>query len=271
VASSPAQQAPRPKFPVPYGLFIVLAIYAMAVLAYVWSTYWNAPEYNAAKSYAQALTILGVDDGRRCSEEGLTRAFELTLEAARLMPDERVLVDHLETLRNRFEERKFKLRPDLVQKTEMMSANTRRIEQERKAWLVVGARDKGWAPDQVLRGPERAVLWSLPGAVLIVVFWAYTRFSAGSVRAKEHEAELKRQEREVEELGDFRRRLGPDGRPLVRVEDDADTLASSPPVRARPPSSTSTPRPRTSAGVKKAPTQSRPAVRKRPPPPGEDE
>ena len=245
--------APR-KFPVPYGLFIVLGVYALGVLGYVWHTYWNSPEYKAAMSYARALRILGVDDGRKCSEPELTKAFELTLEAARLMPEERVLVDHLERLRHRFDERKFKLSSELIQRTEMMAANTRRIAESRKSVLVIGTRDKGWAPDQLLEGPERAVMWSIPGAVLIIAFWAYTRFSSAAVRAKEHEAQLKKQESEVEELGHFRRQIGPDGRPMVRVEDDADTLASPPSVRAKPPST-----------VKRKTTTSRPAVKRRPP------
>jgi hypothetical protein len=248
----------------------VLALYALAVVGYIWANYWNSPEYKAALGYAKALGILGVDDGRKCSEAELVTAFEATLEAARLMPDERQLVDHLESLRHRFEERKFKLKPDLVKKVEMMSANTMRIEQERKAWLVVGSRERGWAPDQLLRGPERVVLWSIPGGVLIIAFWAYTRFSGKALRDKEHEAELKKTEAEVEHLGDFRRGLG--SRPAPKVEDDADTLAQSPPVRARPPSSVANravARPKTGS-ANKAVTRppsltSRPAVKKRPP------
>lgn len=252
-AAKKPEAVPR-KFPVPYGLFIVLAVYAIAVYGYIWTNYWNSPEYKAALGYAKALMILGVDDGRKCSEAQLNTAFEATLEAARLMPDERQLVDHLESLRHRFEERKFKLKPDLIQKTEMMSANTMRIEKERKAWLVVGSRDRGWAPDQLLAGPERVVLWSIPGGVLIIAFWAYTRFSGKALRAKEHEAELKKAESEVEHLGAFRRGLGTSSsRPLPKVEDDADTLAVSPPVRARP---------KTNSGAKAV---TRP-VKKRPPP-----
>ena len=277
---SPAVKKPQAaarKFPIPWGLFIVLGVYALAVLGYVWTTYWNSAEYKAALGYANALMILGVDDGRKCSEAQLNTAFEATLEAARLMPDERQLVEHLENLRHRFEERKFKLKPELVKKVEMMSANTMRIEQERKAWLVVGSRDRGWAPDQLLRGPERALLWSIPGGVLIIAFWAYTRFSGKALRDQEHEAELKKSEREVEELGDFRRR----DRPAPNVEDDADTLAQSPPVRARPPSKgglvspsssslkPASSRPKTAPGVKgvtRPPSlTSRPAVKKRPP------
>ncbi|MDP1826691.1 MAG: hypothetical protein Q8L48_25700 [Archangium sp.] len=265
VKQPPPKAPPARKFPVPYGLFIVLAVYALCVYGYIWTNYWNSPEYKAALGYAKALMILGVDDGRKCSEAQLTEAFEATLEAARLMPDERQLVDHLESLRHRFAERKFKLKPELVKKVEMMSANTMRIEQERKAWLVVGQRDRGWAPDQLLAGPERVVLWSIPGGVLIIAFWAYTRFSGKAARDKDHEADLKQAEREVEELGDFRRGLG--SRPPPKVEDDADTLAASPPVRAKPPSkggyvSPSSPnlkptRPRTSSGVK--------PVKRRPP------
>lgn len=244
-ASKP--EAKRPSFPVPWGLFIVLAVYALGVYGYIWANYYNAPEYKAALAYARAVTILGVDDGRRCSEAELLKAFSLTLEAARLMPEERGLVEHLENLRHRFEERKFKLPDDFKQKAEMMSANTLRAEQAKKAWLVVGARDRGWAPDQLLGGPERVVLWSIPGAVFIIAFWAYTRFSRRAALAKDHEDQLKGQEREVDELGNFRRGLKNSGNdwkpppepawrpPPQKRDDEADTLASPPSVRARPP------------------------------------
>lgn len=261
----PSSPAKKPRgFPIPWGLFIVLGVYALAVYGYIRQTYWESPEYQAALAYGRALLILGVDDGRRCSEAELTKAFELTLEAARLMPEERQLVDHLENLRHRFEERKFKLNPELVKKVEMMSANTMRIEQQRKAWLVVGSRDKGWAPDQLLAGPERVVLWSIPGGVLIIAFWAYTRMSAKAVRDREHEDDLKQSEKEVEQLGEYRSGLEK-RRPAPKVEeDDADTLAQSPPVRAKPPS-----RPKTGTGnkaVTRPPSlTNRPAVKKRPP------
>jgi len=293
VPSSAAKkpQPSAPGFGFPWGLVIVLAVYAGAVYGYIWSQYWNSPEYKAALKYAHALTLLGVDDGRRCSEADLNKGFELTMEAALLMPDEVQLVEHLENLRHRFEERKFKLSKEWVNKVEMMSGHTMRIEQEKKAWLVVGSRDRGWAPDQLLQGPQRVVLWSIPGGVFIIAFWAYTRFSSKAARENEHEAQLKDSEREVEELGEFRAGLGASKRPLPKVEeDDGDTLASSPPVRVRPPtrgsgvkavarSSAASLRPvaKSSAGLKavarpaeKPVTRppsltSRPAVKKRPP------
>ncbi len=243
----------------PWGLFIVLGVYALCVYGYIYTQYWDSPEYKAAMSYARALSILGVDDGRKCSEAELNRGFELTMEAALLMPDELQLVEHLENLRHRFAERKFKLKQESVNKVEMMSAHTMRIEQEKKAWLVVGSRERGWAPDQLLRGPERVVLWSIPGGVLIIAFWGYTRFSGKTARDKDHEAGLKESEREVEELGDFRRGLGsPGSRPAPQPdeEDDADTMASSPPVRARPPTKSGVPAvARSSAGALKPVTR----------------
>ncbi len=241
----PSSPAKKPSgFPFPWGLLVVLGVYALAVYGYIRQTYYESPEYQAALAYGRALLILGVDDGRRCSEADLVKAFSLTLEAARLIPEERQLVDHLENLRHRFEERKFKLDPELVKKVEMMSANTMRIEQQRKAWLVVGSRDKGWAPDQLLAGPERVVWWSIPGGVFIIAFWAYTRMNAKAVRDREHEDDLKQTEKEVEQLGEYR--SGLNKRPAPKVEeDDADTLAQSPPVRAQPPS-----RPKTGAGLK---------------------
>ncbi len=264
-AAPKPEEKKRPSFPVPWGLFVVLAVYAAAVYGYIWATYWDNPEYKAALSYAKALLILGVDDGRRCSEAELVKAFELTLESARLMPEERQLVEHLENLRHRFEERKFKLSSDLKQKVEMMSANTLRHEQQKKAWLVVGARDRGWTPEQLLGGPRRAVLWSIPGAVFIIAFWAYTRFSGRAARAKEHEQQLKDSEHDVEALGDFRRGLDK-VRPRPQVEDDADTYAESPPVRVRPPSQSGV-KPVTRRPVTRPPTSGSgvKAVKRRPP------
>lgn len=279
-AAKKAEAAPR-KFPIPWGLFIVLAVYAAGVYGYIWSQYWNSPEYKAAQAYAKALLILGTDDGRRCSEADLNRAFELTMQAALLMPDEVQLVEHLENLRHRYEERKFKLNKDWINRVEMMSAHTLRLEQAKKGWMVVSQRDKGWAPEQLLAGPERIVLWSLPGGVLIIAFWGYTRFSARRVREDDHLADQKSLEREVEDLGKWREGLG-SKRPAPQPgEDDSDTLASSPPVRVQPPSrgsgvkqvqhpSTPGARPPTRGSGVKAVSRppsltSRPAVKKRPP------
>jgi len=247
-------------FSVPWGLLIVLAVYVLGVYLYIWNTYWDSPEYKAAMSYARALALLGKDDGRRCSEADLNKAFELTMQAAVLLPDELALLNHLEDLRHRFDERHLKMSKEWVNQVEMMSARSLKREQERKSILVIGVRDKGWAPEQLLAGPERVVMWSIPGGVFIIAFWAYTRFSRKAAADKEKEEKLKAQDKEIEQLGEYRQRIGRDGRPLPNPGQDeaTDTIASPPPVRVKPqnivrPSSTSKPNIK---AVKKRPTNS---------------
>lgn len=300
-STSPAPPAPakRRSFPIPYGLFIALAVYAVAVLAYVKFEYWDAPGYVAAEKYSRALWLLGADDGRTCSEAQLTEAMKLILEAARLVPDEKSLAEHTERLRYRFEERKFKIPRDLERHAELVSAAARRREREKEPWLVVGVRDRGWGPEQLLGGPRRVAMWSIPGGVLIVLIWAYGQFNARRIREREHEDDLKKLEAEVKALGKFREGLeqAPSKYDVPdeggdEDEEGGDTLAE-PPRRpttsrgakavsrpktssgttaiARPPSTGGRPavsRPTSSGGrpaVSRPPTTSRPPVKKRPP------
>jgi hypothetical protein len=179
------------------------------VTAYVWATYWNNPVYQAAEQYDAALVLLGLDDGRKCSEQELVQAMGLVLEAARLVPAEPALAKHVERLRWRFEERHFKLPLDLARHAEIVSAAARRVQESKEGWLPVGAHDRGWAAEQLLAGPKRAVLWSTPGVVLIILVWAWGRFGARAVREREHEAELKQVEQEVAELAAARTRPPP--------------------------------------------------------------
>jgi hypothetical protein len=188
-------------FPVPYGLFIVLGVYGLLVLGYVYLTYWSSPEYVAAQHWVQAGELLGLDDGRKASQETLTEAYVHYLEAARLMPRVTVLHQRTEAMRWRFDERHFKMDHDLAMRAEAVAGLWQRIQQEEEPMLVVGLRDRGWQPAQLLDGPTRTFLWSLPGAMMIVVVWAWLRLSGKEVRATEHEAGLRKLESEVKELG----------------------------------------------------------------------
>jgi hypothetical protein len=217
---------------VPWGLFVVLALYGLLVFGYVWKTYYEAPEYQAAQHYAKALALLGVDDGRSCSEAKLREAFRHVLEAARLMPQEKELATHTERLRWRFDERGF--RPDVedVRKAELVSKAARRVDEERQPWLVTGSRDRGWAADQLLAGPERVVWWSSPGAVLIIAVWAYGQFGSRKAREREHEADLSRGEADLEKLAAYRSGLGEAPRRFEDTPQDDATLAEPAPPRA---------------------------------------
>ena len=77
-----------------------MAVYAAGVAFYVWTNYYDAPEYKAAQAWAKAWAVLGEDEGRSCSEAALNRGFDLLLETAALVPDRRDPVDELESLRS---------------------------------------------------------------------------------------------------------------------------------------------------------------------------
>lgn len=209
----------------PWGLFVVLTIYALAVVGYIWKTYWESPGYQAAEHYALALSLLGVDDGRKSSAKDLEAAFGHVLEAARLVPEDKALAQHTERLRWRFEERGFKLNPDLVRKSELVSKAAQRVEEERSPWLAIGSRDRGWAPDQLLAGPERVVWWSSPGVVLIIAVWAYGQFGAKKAREREHEENLRKDEAAAKALGAWR-----EGLARAPGNDDDATVADPAPA-----------------------------------------
>ena len=204
--TEPQTPAARRPFPVPWGLIITLNLYATLVIIYIWLTFWRSPEYQAAKHFEAAQAILGLDDGRKVSRAELDEAYREMLEAARLMPRVKMLHERTERLRWRYDERKFKLDPELANRAEALSMIWRRAEDEATPFLVVGARDRGWTPEQLLAGPMTIALWSLPGGVVILVIWAYLRFSAKRVRANEHEEEIQRVEEEIAQSERMKRR-----------------------------------------------------------------
>lgn len=226
---------------IPWGLFIVLTVYAAGVAFYVWTNYYDSPEYKGAQTWLVAREFLGRDGCRSCSETELNTAFDLLLETARYLPHSPTPVEELESLRYRFEERHFKLTKERVTSAEMMSAKKHAIDVAKQPWLVVGTEQKRWTPEYILTGPRRAVLWSIPGAVFIIVFWLYTVFSRRRALGDKHEAQLKDVEGEVEALGDFRRGLPEAPR------------TSFPPAKPPPPRTTRTGITTTGRAVKRKP------------------
>jgi hypothetical protein len=214
----PPPDAPKKRqpFPVPWGLLIALGIYFLCVTAFTWWRYWSSPEYQAATHYAEAVEILGVDDGRKCAPDQLIEAYEHLLEAGRLMPDVKELHERAERLNWRFEERHIKQPIELRHRAEANANVWLANEQKRAPMLVVGVRDRGWAPDQLIDGPATVFKWSFLGVLVIVIIWAYGNWNAKRIRAREHEADLVQVEREVKELGGQRERRPPPGPPRRR-------------------------------------------------------
>lgn len=204
---SPQGPLAPPRLGFPWGLLVALAVYALAVVGYAWATYWRTDNYKAAQSYAAAWQLLGHDEGLSATPEQLTQAYALLLETARLKPDVKDVHDQLERLNWRFEERRMKVPEDLRRGAEAVAILWQRIQQARAPILVVGVRDRGWAPDQLIEGPKRLFRWSPIGGLLIIALWAYGRFNAQRVAAQTKESQLQGTEHELAERQRVRERM----------------------------------------------------------------
>lgn len=188
----------RQRFPTPWGLFIALSVYAVAVVTYVWVSTYRSPEYQAAEHYERAQELLGLDDGRSATRPQLEEAYGHLLEAARLMPRLKELHQRTEAMRWRFEERGWRLDADLTYRAEAVALLWRQAEDAAAPILVVGARDRGWAPEQLMAKPQRIFGLSLVGALAICLVWAYLKWSGHRVRAADHELSIRELQAELE-------------------------------------------------------------------------
>ncbi len=204
--TDPQIRVPGRSFPFPLGLLVVLVLYGLAVLGYVWSTYWRSPEYQAAQHWDAARMLLGKDGGRTAPDKALLEAYAHLLEAGRLKPEVRTFHEEAQSLNWRFEERGSEAPLELRRIAQINAAAWQAIEKLKQPVLVIGLRDKGWAPDQLLEGPARVAKWSPVGALFIVAIWGYLRLTSRRVRDEEKEEGLREWEREIDALGEFRRR-----------------------------------------------------------------
>lgn len=188
------------------GLCLALGVYALLVLAFVSWRYWSSPEYQAAVHWEEAAELLGSDGGRGISREKLIEAYEHLLEAARLMPQVRTLHERLESLNWRFEERGLQQPEELRRRAEAVAAIWQRIQQEQAPLLVVGMRDRGWAPSQLREGPGTVLAWSSVGVLALFVLWGYWLFNGKRQQEQKHLAELQRLEKDVADAERARRK-----------------------------------------------------------------
>ncbi len=197
----------KPRLGFPWGLLVALALYGLAVVGYAWATYWRTDDYKAAQSYAAAWQLIGHDEGLKATPEQLTQAYALLLETARMKPEVKDVHDQLERLNWRFEERGLRVPEDLRRSAEAVAVLWLRIQQAQAPILVVGVRDRGWAPDQVVEGPKRLFRWSPIGGFLIVMVWAYGRYNSRRVAEQTKESELQHAEHELAERQRVRERM----------------------------------------------------------------
>jgi hypothetical protein len=187
---------------VPWGLLVVLAVYAAAATGYSTWHLWSSDDYQAARHYKLALERLGPSGGKTAPREALVASYEDLLEAARRVPEVRDFHDQLESLNWRFEERHWAIPGDLRERAEAVATIYVRIQQAQRPLLAVGARDRGWDPDQLLAEPTRLLFFGLLGAAGIVAIWVYMRLGE---RARLKAAQAEKQDELLREVAEIER------------------------------------------------------------------
>jgi hypothetical protein len=201
-----AHSSASQRFPIPWGLFVALGVYALGVWGYVAYTWWSSPEYRAAEENQAAWRVLGRDEGRHCSRRELEDAYRHLLRAAQAMPRLKVLHEDLEHLNWRFDERHWSVPVELRRAADAQGAEWARLEELDHASLIgQSLKEQGWDPESLEAGPGRAVAWSLVGVAVICLVWAYLKWTGRRVRGEQREGYLRQLEREASERGAQRR------------------------------------------------------------------
>ncbi|MFZ5470761.1 MAG: hypothetical protein ACOZIN_15125 [Myxococcota bacterium] len=182
------------------GLGVALGVYGLGVFGYIAIAYWRSPEYQAAQHYEAAWELLGPDRDVSVPKEELDLAYTELLEAARLMPQVKELHEQLEQLNWRYEGRRLRQPTELRRRAEAVAMTWRRIQDERQPILVVGARDRGWSPEQLKNGPLRTLAYSSLGVLAIVLVWLYGCFNARRMQQRTRQETIDRAARDIEEL-----------------------------------------------------------------------
>jgi len=165
----------RPRFPVPWGLFIVLGVYLTAVWAVTQYEHYTSPDYLAAKEVREALDLLGDDDGKSAKVAALLQALEHLAKAIELVPGEAWLHERVEATTRRLHERREKVPLDLQRRLDALALRYQKIQLARGSALPVGVHDV-WDVDAALRAPTKFLRYGGFGGAIIVLVWLYVAF-----------------------------------------------------------------------------------------------
>lgn len=78
----------RRRFPIPWGLFILLGLYFGGVWGFLRYEYYNAPEFKSARHLRIAGQMLGEDNGMTAESANLLEALDHLLAALSAYPDD---------------------------------------------------------------------------------------------------------------------------------------------------------------------------------------
>ena len=162
----------RRRFPIPWGLFILLGLYFGGVWGFLRYEYYNAPEFKSARHLRIAGQMLGDDNGMTAESANLLEALDHLLAALSAYPDDPLAHQRIEAVVRRLQERNTKLPEEKQKQIDALALRYRRMNELGSELLIVGPRDL-WDVDYVLEMPGRIARYSVFGGVIILLIWLY--------------------------------------------------------------------------------------------------
>lgn len=199
----------RWKFHFPWGLLILLGVYAWGAQAYVKHLEETSPLARAQLLVDRGSMFLGKDYGITASDSNLIAAYGVYLEAASIVPGDKWVFDKLDTIRHLALRRNLTIPEDLQQRADFLGRQNLIEDKHRLKFLVAGPSDI-WNFDTIRSSPRTAATFAIVGGLLICLIWSYTQFQSGkAITAQEDEKEAARR-LELAELSRHRRQVADD-------------------------------------------------------------
>jgi hypothetical protein len=198
----PVKRAKKHKWPVPWGLLAMLALYFGGVWFYSNWEYRSSPEYNASRHLRIAAQLLGENDGRTADKKVLLEALDNLIAAVKYKPDNIFAQERVQVVERRLLERNVKLDLERRQIVDALAMRYRAAQDRRTSFMPIGARDI-WDVEALTDLPGRVARRTAFGALVIVVVWLYK-----TLQDRKHMSSLELQ-RQDERRRDLRDIAGP--------------------------------------------------------------
>jgi hypothetical protein len=166
------ERAGKRRFPIPWGLFLLLGLYFGAVWGFLQYQYYNAPQYQAARHMRIATQLLGSDDGATADVPALLEALDHMLAALNVNPDDSLTHERIQTVVRLLKERNTVLPDDKQKLLDALALRYRRMHETSTDIVWIGPRDI-WDLDSILDMPAKILRYSVIGGVVILLLWLY--------------------------------------------------------------------------------------------------
>jgi len=195
----------RKRFPVPWGLLILLGLYFGGVYAFLHFQYYESPEYQSAKHLRIAEQLLGEDEGETAKVPDLLQAFDHLTTAVNLQPENRWGHQRIELVVRLLRERNTKLPTDKQRLLDALSLRYAHFAQGRDTALLVEVHQI-WDLDEISAMPAKVARWSVVGGAFILLAWLYKTWQDRRYLSRLSTERMEGRREELADLGQHRQR-----------------------------------------------------------------